>query len=321
MTTVQPGIHLGLTLGDPAGIGPEIVLKALAELGPERGFCCTVFGDETAIQTAEAQTGLTLPSDISVVSPGVLKTTPLMGQIDADCGRSAWESLRLALDAVLSGTVHALVTGPIHKEAFRLGGSPDLDHTAMLRRLTGAEEAVTVFVLDDLRVFFLTRHLPLRAVADAITPKLLEDGIRQCVGYLSQLGVEHPRLAVAALNPHGGDGGLMGDEEQRVLVPVVQSLQKEGLPVHGPIPADSVFHLARLGRFDGVLSLYHDQGHIAIKTLDFHRTVSLTLGLPFLRVSVDHGTAMDIAGQNRADARGMAEALRVARELTPRFLG
>ncbi|MCK5146847.1 4-hydroxythreonine-4-phosphate dehydrogenase PdxA [bacterium] len=312
-------IRLGITLGDPAGIGPEIVLKALHQI--DLNTCCqiTLFGDSAAIGAAETQTGLECPDTVDFFSPDILHETPMMGQINAVCGQSAWASLRLAIDAVMHNKVDALVTGPIHKESFRAGGASDLDHTTMLKRITKADEATTVFILDNLRIFFLTRHLPLRAVADSITSELLEAGIRQCLAHLHQMGVKDALLAVAALNPHGGDGGLIGNEDDTIIKPVIKSLQRQGLYVTGPVPADSVFHLAREGRFDGVLSLYHDQGHIAIKTLDFHRTVALTLGLPFLRTSVDHGTAFDIAGRNMADASGMVEAIYAAERLAHLF--
>jgi len=319
MTSRTHPPRLGITLGDPAGIGPEIVLKALKGLDSALLKGITLFGDSVALQAAEAQTGLRLPRGIVLKEPGVLNQPPAMGVINAQCGESAHASLCLAVEAAGRGEVDALVTGPIHKAAFRAGGSADLDHTAVLKRLTRADDATTVFVLEQLRVFFLTRHLALRDVADAVTPPLLEAGIRQNLRYLRLMGVEKPLLAVAALNPHGGDGGLIGREDDEVIAPVISRLVDEGLRVTGPVPADSVFHLAKIGRYDGVLSLYHDQGHIAIKTLDFHRTVSLTLGLPFLRTSVDHGTAFDIAGKNSAEASGMVEAILIAAQLAGRF--
>jgi 4-hydroxythreonine-4-phosphate dehydrogenase len=172
-----------------------------------------------------------------------------------------------------------------------------------------------MFVVENLRVFFLTRHHPLKKAVELITFDRVVEGIEYSLKYLKALGFPQPLLAVAALNPHAGENGLIGTEEQDVLIPAIQHAQAQGWAVVGPVPADAVFYQARQGRYTGVLSLYHDQGHIATKTLDFNGTVSVTLGLPTIRTSVDHGTAFDIAGQGIADAHGQSEALRVAVEL------
>jgi 4-hydroxythreonine-4-phosphate dehydrogenase len=169
---------------------------------------------------------------------------------------------------------------------------------------------MSLFLAGALRIFFLTRHLPFQEVAGAITPAGLAAAFPLCLRYLRHLGIDQPRLAVAALNPHGGEQGLFGTEEMAIIAPAVAAAQAQGLQVAGPVPADAVFHQAAQGRYDGVLALYHDQGHIAAKTLDFHGTVSLTMGLHFLRTSVDHGTALDIAGRGVAEPRGMVSALK-----------
>ena len=195
----------------------------------------------------------------------------------------------------------ALATAPINKESFRAAGVPYLDHTAALQGLTGAPSVLTLFVTGELRVFFATRHLPFREIAQNVNKANLTAFTRDAAKQMQRLGFPKPRLAVAALNPHGGEHGMFGDEELREIGPAVEELRSEGLDVQGPIPADSVFHLALSGNYDAVISLYHDQGHIATKTLDFYRTVSLTLGLPFLRTSVDHGTAFDLAGTGKAN--------------------
>jgi 4-hydroxythreonine-4-phosphate dehydrogenase len=174
-----------------------------------------------------------------------------------------------------------------------------------------------MFVVGKLRIFFLTRHLSLRDAIDALTEERVHGGIVRVNELLGDLGVDAPRIALAALNPHAGEGGMMGDEEIRVLKPAVERAREEGIDVAGPVPADAVFHQGHEGRFDGVIALYHDQGHIASKTLDFFGTVSATLGLPVIRTSVDHGTAFDLAGRFEADARGQVNALRVAAELAP----
>jgi 4-hydroxythreonine-4-phosphate dehydrogenase len=174
-----------------------------------------------------------------------------------------------------------------------------------------------MFVVGKLRIFFLTRHLSLRDAIDALDEERVHGAIVHVDGLLRDLGVDEPTVALAALNPHAGEGGMMGDEEIRVLRPAVERARADGIEVVGPVPADAVFHQGHEGRFDGVIALYHDQGHIASKTLDFFGTVSATLGLPVIRTSVDHGTAYDLAGQWQADARGQIAALRVAAELAP----
>ena len=171
---------------------------------------------------------------------------------------------------------------------------------------------MTMFQTGRLRIFFATRHLAFKDIAANLTVDKLLESIRSASFYLKKFGIPAPALAVAALNPHGSDGGLMGDEEIRIIRPAIELAQRELVDVRGPVPADSVFHLAREGMFDGVLSLYHDQGHIAAKTLDFHGTISMTLGLPFLRTSVDHGTAFDIAGRGVASEAGMIAAIDAA---------
>jgi 4-hydroxythreonine-4-phosphate dehydrogenase len=209
------------------------------------------------------------------------------------------------------------VTGPINKEAAKAGGLKHPGHTELLADLLGADpdDVFTMFVVGKLRIFFLTRHLSLRDAIDALTEERVHNGIVRVDELLGDLGVDEPRVALAALNPHAGEGGMMGDEEIRVLRPAVERAREAGVDVAGPVPADAVFHQGHEGRFDGVIALYHDQGHIASKTLDFFGTVSATLGLPVIRTSVDHGTAFDLAGRFEADARGQVNALRVAAEL------
>ncbi|MFC1707107.1 4-hydroxythreonine-4-phosphate dehydrogenase PdxA, partial [Planctomycetota bacterium] len=189
----------------------------------------------------------------------------------------------------------------------------------ILGALTGVGDPVTLFLAGNLRVFFLTRHVSLRRACELVTRERVVEAIERCATVLRQLGVSRGGLAVAALNPHCGDGGLFGDEEVREIAPAVAEARERGLAVEGPIGADSVFHLARQGEYAAVLSLYHDQGHIACKTLDFHRTVSVTCGLPFLRTSPDHGTAFDIAGKGLASPASMIEAILTAARLAPTF--
>jgi 4-phospho-D-threonate 3-dehydrogenase / 4-phospho-D-erythronate 3-dehydrogenase len=314
---------IGLTAGDPAGIGPEITVKCLRSRRFPADVKPVLFADRAAVEQACLMLGVRLAltgvgsrrealrveRGVAIVPTGALDGPVKPGRVDAACGRSGHRSILNAADWALRGEVDGIATAPIQKEALRLGGCRELDHTGILKAATGATEETTLFVTGPLRVFFLTRHCSLAEVPRLITAESILSAVPRCIDFLGQLGIRRPRLAVAALNPHAGEGGMFGDEEARVIAPAVAELRAAGFSVAGPIPADSVFHLAAEGRFDGVLSLYHDQGHIATKTLDFRRTVSLTMGLPFLRTSVDHGTAFDIAGRGIADETGMIEAV------------
>jgi hypothetical protein len=204
-------------------------------------------------------------------------------------------------------------------EAIQAANVPHIGHTEMLAALTGTHDPLTMFETLGLRVFFLSRHVSLRQSCDLVTKARLLDYIERCHQAMEQLGLGGGELAVAGLNPHSGEHGLFGDEEVREVEPAVLEARKRGFRVVGPIGADSVFHQAKIGRYAAVLSLYHDQGHIATKTLDFERTISLTLGLPFLRTSVDHGTAFDIAWQGKASAISMIESILVAARYTPAY--
>jgi 4-hydroxythreonine-4-phosphate dehydrogenase len=321
---------LALTLGDPAGIGPEIMAKALAEgsaydlLKPiaigSRGVLEQVIDGaqlELAVRVVDA------PGDargergtVDLIDAGGVSEARF-GEIDAEHGRAALDWIERACALAREGAVDGIVTGPINKEAARAGGMRFPGHTEMLADLLRADPGgvFTMFVVGKLRIFFLTRHLSLRDAIDALTVERVRDGIVRVDGLLRELGVEDPHVALAALNPHAGEGGMMGSEEIEVLRPAVEQARADGIRVSGPVPADAVFHQGREGRFDGVISLFHDQGHIASKTLDFFGTVSATLGLPVIRTSVDHGTAFDLAGSWTADARGQVNALRVGAEL------
>jgi 4-hydroxythreonine-4-phosphate dehydrogenase len=313
---------IGITVGDPAGIGPEIVVNALLKQGLNQQHKLVVFADRAVIEQAFEHTGLHaqlreiqnpdsthFQSDsIHLVNNRIITQPVQMGIISGECGRSVFHYVTQAIHWALDGWVDAIATAPLQKESLKQGGCPYLDHTAICKAITQSDDATTLFMVDQLRVFFLTRHIALRDIADTVTEDLLLEAIPRCLKYLNQLGFHDPVLAVAALNPHGGEDGLFGTEERDTIIPALEKA-RANYRVVGPIPGDSVFHLAKEGAFQGVLSLYHDQGHIAAKTLDFYRTVSLTLGLPFLRTSVDHGTAFNIAGQNKANSTSMVEAI------------
>ena len=318
---------VAITMGDPAGIGPEVVALAFAARGAAAGARRVVFGDARVMKRAVAVTGAALtirpirspreghfgPSELEVVDlanadPAVFEA----GRVSAVCGRASWEYVEAASRAALAGEVDAVVTAPINKESIAAARLPYVGHTEMLAAVTGVRDPLTMFQTGGLRVFFLTRHIPLSEVSASLTRENVSRAIAKCIRFLKQLGIRNPKLAVAALNPHAGENGMFGREETEILLPAVEQSRKQGCRAFGPIPADSVFHIANEGRYDGVLSLYHDQGHIAAKTLDFRRTVSLTMGLPFLRTSVDHGTAFDIAGRGIADETSMLVAIRAA---------
>jgi len=317
---------IALTVGDPAGIGPEIVIKALSDPDMYTDMRPLVFADRAileqtvkmlgeSIELHEVQTpseGHYRPGCVDFIDVGVLSEPIAYGEISPEGGKAGYTYLDRAIDAALAGEVDALATAPLNKESLQAAKVPYIDHTAVLKARAAMHEPMTLFLVKNLKIFFLTRHVSFRAIPEEITPDLLQKTLPLCDLYLRQLGIEAPTLAVAALNPHGGEQGLFGHEEVEILGPAVVAAQDQGLRVKGPVPADSVFHQALEGRYDGVLSLYHDQGHIAAKTLDFHGTVSLTMGLKFLRTSVDHGTAFDIAGRGIAEPRGMVEAMRAA---------
>jgi 4-hydroxythreonine-4-phosphate dehydrogenase len=318
---------VALTLGDPASVGPEVVVKALAHGGLHDVCVPVVVGDRRIVSRALGTTGVALEV-VPVRRPGEATARPGLaevvdvpawgvdgiewGRIQAAAGRAAFESIRVAIELALSGEVDAVATAPVNKEAFRIAGVTQIGHTEIFGERTGRPDPLTLFEVKGLRIFFLTRHLSLAEAVRRVTAERALDGLLRSAAALGTLGVVAPRIALAALNPHGGEHGLFGDEEERELVPAVAAARADGVDAYGPLPADSVFWHAAAGRFDAVLSLYHDQGHIAAKMYDFERTVSITCGLPFLRTSVDHGSAFDIAGTGRASEVSMVEAVRAA---------
>jgi 4-hydroxythreonine-4-phosphate dehydrogenase len=334
---MQAKLYLAVPCGDPAGIGPEIVLKAMktAQLPAEVGLI--VIGDAPVFSKLAADLDLKADFD-SVVSyqelleqamaggsRKILYTQNIVdmnhfayGQISAMCGRAAYASAQTAVQLVQRGYAKAVVTPPLHKEALRAAGIEHIGYTEILSALTHTKKAITMFDTMGLKIFFHTRHLSLRQACDAVTKDSLLETIITC----DRITKSSPAfdlslsLAVAGLNPHSGEDGLFGDEELVSIEPAILEARSRGIDVVGPIGADSVFYQTRMGKYRAVISLYHDQGHIAAKTYDFNRTISITWDLPFLRTSVDHGTAFDIAGKGLADASGMVRALEVAASYT-----
>lgn len=326
---------IAVPIGDVAGVGPEITVKALADSHCFRSARCVVIGDNNIIENAIKITGSTLivnviedPQD-GDYSEGLLNLIDLknidmnafeIGKVQAMCGRAAYEYIEKSVSFALARKVDAIATTPINKEALKMAGINHIGHTEIFAELTGTQDPLTMFEVRGLRVFFLTRHVSLTKACSMISKERIIDYVVRCTEVLKHLGVDGGTMAVAGLNPHSGEHGLFGNEEVEFVAPAVEELKEMGYKVEGPIGADSVFHLALKGRYNSVLSLYHDQGHIATKTLDFDRTIAITGGMPILRTSVDHGTAMDIAGKNLASEISMIEAILLAAKYSPNFV-
>ncbi|WP_270657232.1 4-hydroxythreonine-4-phosphate dehydrogenase PdxA [Eubacterium callanderi] len=325
---------IAIPMGDAAGIGPEITVRALADKMIQDIARCVVVGDKDVLEDAIRVSGVDLkikcieePAN-GDYTPGVLNLIDLdnidmntlkIGEIQAMTGQAAYEYIKKATELCLERKADVLTTTAINKESLKMAEVPYIGHTEIVGALTGTENPLTMFQVRNLRVFFLTRHVSLRKACDLVTKDSLLTFIHDCVKALEVLGVKNPKIAVAGLNPHSGEHGLFGTEEVDHVIPAVETAKARGIDIEGPIGADSVFYQALNGRYDVVLSLYHDQGHIATKMVDFERTISITNGMPILRTSVDHGTALDIAGKGIASPVSMIEAIRLAVEYAPNF--
>jgi 4-phospho-D-threonate 3-dehydrogenase / 4-phospho-D-erythronate 3-dehydrogenase len=285
--------RIAITVGDPAGIGPEIAARAAAD--PRVTSVC-----EPILYGARD------PRTIQGVVPG---------KPSGAAGRAAYDAVVRAVEDARTGKVAAIATAPVSKEAFALAGLPWKGHTELLASLCGARRVAMMFHSRKLRVVLATIHIPLREVPSALTGEVLDEVIALTVRELPRFGFPLPRIAVAGLNPHAGEHGLMGDEDDAVIRPAVERCCKAGMNVTGPFPADTVFVRALNGEFDAVVACYHDQGLIPIKLVAFGSAVNVTLGLPIIRTSVDHGTAFDIAGRGVADPSSMIEAVLLAAAL------
>ena len=316
---------IALTCGDPCGIGPEVSLKAALNHRWPAGVRLVLVGSRKVLAPAADLCGVRLPPDwkpeqgvprrkVSLwdPSPQVPRPAIVPGQISPTAARLAAEWIRLAARECLRGTFQAMVTAPISKQAMAAAGLNIPGHTEYLARLTRRKRPVMLLVGGKLRVVPLTRHIPLRAVPDALSRDGLLHTIRILVESRPLLGWRRIRIGVAALNPHAGEGGKIGDEEQKVILPAVQKARKMGWKVEGPVPADVIFYQALRGRYDVVISMYHDQGLAPLKMLAFDTGVNVTLGLPLIRTSPDHGTAFDIAGRGIANDASMCAAIQAA---------
>lgn len=313
---------LAITIGDPAGIGPEITVKALNHQEIREKAFYKVYGSLSLLQEVCTLCHIPLSLfesphiqivDIPTLSPGDV----VKGRVNGDCGKAAYNYIEAAIQDTMAGKADAVVTAPINKESLKAGKVNFIGHTEIFGALTYTPDPLTLFEVKGLRVFFLSRHVSLQQACHLVTKERIIDYVQACTTALRQLGVTEGTMAVAGLNPHSGEHGLFGTEEVQAIAPAVEELQQQGYAVVGPVSADSVFYQALQGKYNSVLSLYHDQGHIATKTYDFERTISITCGMPILRTSVDHGTAFDIAGKNLASEISMMEAISVAAKYAP----
>jgi 4-hydroxythreonine-4-phosphate dehydrogenase len=298
-------------MGDPAGIGPEIVLQAVADPDLAQLARWIVIGDAAVLERAGKVTGIPLPAGIHDARALADLEQFSFGRLDARCGAAAVEYVRIATEMCLRGEAEAIVTAPLNKEAVTLSGRPFTGHTEYIAELCGATESRMLLCSERLSTIHVTTHIALRAACETTAPRILRT-IELGNAAMKLLGISTPRIAVCGLNPHAGEHGLFGDEDQRVIVPAVEAARAQGIACTGPHAPDTVFLQAVRGAYDLVVAMYHDQGHIPMKLIDFEGTVNISLGIPIIRTSVDHGTAFDIAGLGRADPRSMKQAMRIA---------
>lgn len=320
--TATPLPPVAVSCGEPSGIGPEIIVKARGMLAGKLPFFA--IGDPRHFAAFGPVHLISTPEEVAAVAPDVL---PLLvqpfagdarhGQPDPRNAQGVIDVIARGVSLVRAGAASALCTAPIHKKALKDGaGFAFPGHTEFLAHLAGVDRVVMMLACDALRVVPVTIHIPLAEVPEALTPELLTETIRITHSALIRdAGLETPRLAVAGLNPHAGEGGAMGIEEMTVITPVLDMLRAEGMQIAGPLSADTMFHPGARARYDAAIAMYHDQALIPIKTLDFSGGVNVTLGLPFIRTSPDHGTAFDIAGQGLANAGSMVAALHMAHDM------
>ena len=319
---------IAVTLGDPSGVGPEVTAKALQHRELREAARLFVVGNGASVRDALDLAGsgdevhaITTAGEargaagtIEVLETGAAGPFP-RGEHSAASGRASHGWVERAAELALAGEVDAIVTAPINKESWQLAGSSDTGHQEVFKRLSGSGYVATMLVSGALRCMHLSTHKPLAEACAFVTRANVLQAIRVTDAHFRRWGFAEPRVAVAALNPHGGDGGLIGRTEIDELAPAVDDARAGGIAASGPIPADSVFNQAIEGRYDVVVVMYHDQGHIAIKVHGFEESISVNLGLPFIRTSVDHGTAFDIAGKGVADETSMVEAIKAATSL------
>jgi 4-hydroxythreonine-4-phosphate dehydrogenase len=323
---------IAVTMGDGAGVGPEVVVGALVE--PEIAELCrpVVIGDAQRLRAAAQVLGVDadvvavdsveeavfVPGRVNVIDLGLLPTDLPWGRLSAVAGHAAYEYIRVASELAMERRVQAICTAPLNKEALHAAGHVFPGHTELLAHLTGTEEVSMMLNSPRIRVIHVTTHIGLLDAVAKIEPGLVERTVRRGHEALVRAGIPAPRIAVCGINPHAGENGLFGHgEEEEKIVPAIERLQADGIDARGPLPADTVFFVAGRGDYDLVVAMYHDQGHGPVKVLGIEAGVNISVGLPVIRTSVDHGTAFDIAGTGKVEVGSMVEALRQAAQMAP----
>lgn len=324
---------IGITMGDAAGVGPEIIVKALAVPEVYEISRPLVIGDARRLRKAGQIVGSKLsvrpiqkpeeaafrPGEVDVVDLALIPEDLPFGKLSATAGDAAFKFIQRAVELAMAGRIDGICTAPLNKEALHAGGHKYPGHTELLAKLSGTEEVSMMLATPKMRVIHVTTHIGLLDAIDKIEPALVERTIRRGHEALVRSGMARPRIAVCAINPHAGEGGLFGrGEEETKIIPGIKAARARGIEVEGPLPADTLFFRAGRGDFDLVVAMYHDQGHGPVKVLGLEAGVNITVGLPFVRTSVDHGTAFDIAGTGKADERSLVQALRDAVALAPK---
>ncbi|ADL07426.1 4-hydroxythreonine-4-phosphate dehydrogenase PdxA [Thermosediminibacter oceani] len=319
---------VAITMGDPAGVGPEISLKAAASVDVSGVARPLILGSGPVLRYYADLLKLSVPLR-SINSPedyldGFVNYIPVnnlsltdfeVGKVSSLCGRAAYEYLEAGVKMALRGEVSAIATAPLNKEALHRAGLEFAGHTEILAKLTGTKDYAMMLVAGNLRVIHVSTHVAIRKACDLVKEERVYKTVTMAAAAAGSLGIRDPRIAIAGLNPHAGEKGLFGDEEIKEIVPAVEKAREQGFDVYGPLSPDTVFLKASRGEYDVVVAMYHDQGHIAVKMAGFEKGVNITVGLPIIRTSVDHGTAFDIAGNGIADERSMVEAVKLAAQM------
>lgn len=316
---------LAITMGDPAGVGPEVIVKALEHdnvwqacrpvvIGDARWMtdAARIVGTKRAVRAVTSVLDAGIHDSIDVLDLANVSKDVARGKVSAAGGRAAYEYIERAVHLTLHHQADAIVTAPLNKEALHMAGKMYAGHTEILADLCGVKGTVMMLTCPRLRVSHVSTHVSLREALTRVTTERVMRVIQLTHDALVRMGIPAPRLAVAGLNPHAGESGLFGHEEEKIIAPAIQAAQRAGIDARGPFPPDTIFWRATQGEFDAVIAMYHDQGHIPMKLLGFFDGVNVTLGLPIIRTSVDHGTAFDLAGTGRADEQSMVAALLLA---------
>lgn len=308
-------VKIALTIGDPAGIGPEIAVRAASDPEFKNIAEITLYGSEDIINKAAEFSNIQQPYNFLINPAGQIKFSEITtGTASAECGKDALNTVIAAAKDTIAGKVDAIVTAPMSKASVNLSGIPFTGHTELIAELCGIDDSDFVMMQssENLRVVFVTTHIPISMVAESVTAERIIKTTELLNSAIKSEGISSPLIAISAINPHAGEDGFMGHEDEEVTKPAIMELRKKGISIEGPFPPDTLFIKETLNRFDGIVTMYHDQGHIPFKMLAFDKGVNSTLGLPIIRTSVDHGTAFDIAWKQHADTGSLKAAIRLA---------